>query len=324
MLAQLAGLALDSYLHARDATLAAREGVLTLSNPGHLLFALGLALAILGAGALLLDPLWRCRRPGALAASLAVLPVVGVLVLSADAFAFVARTGGLDAHEHAAPSAPVAASHDHALSTPAAAAGVAHDHSATTAAAVADASRHQHGDEVNVSWDQLREIDRLLQTAKDATEKYRDVNAARADGYLQMTQVVPGLGAHFVNPRLVGAGTVDIAHPPILLYDYAPDGGFELVGVSWTLPKKPGDDTPPDSPFGPLAVWHYHTDLCFDARSGSPVVSAKGASACRASGGLFLPQTPWMVHAWIFRDSPEGVFSHENSTITGRPPARAG
>ena len=35
----IVGLGLDAILHRRDATLAAREGIFTLSNPGHLLFA---------------------------------------------------------------------------------------------------------------------------------------------------------------------------------------------------------------------------------------------------------------------------------------------
>src|SRR4029078_12281210 len=64
ILSQIAGLAVDSILHARDASLSEREGVLSLGNPGHLLFAGGLALAILGAGALLTSPLLARRKPG--------------------------------------------------------------------------------------------------------------------------------------------------------------------------------------------------------------------------------------------------------------------
>jgi hypothetical protein len=325
VIAQFAGLALDSVLHARDATLAEREGVLSLDNPGHLLFAAGLALTVAGVCTLLLGPSFvggRRRTPAMMA--LAALPVAAMLAASGGAFVVAARTGGLTGHVHT----QTEAAHQPKEPASASAGGApdaAHDHGgrAPTAVVKTDGSRHQHGEEINVSWQQLKEIDAILTTAKAATEKYRDVSLARADGYVQVTQVVPGIGAHFVQPALLAAGVFDPARPAILLYDRAPGGDFELVGVSWNLPKKPGDDTPPDSPFGPLAVWHYHTDLCFGGRGGAPVVTTTTPAGCRAAGGLFVKETGWMLHAWIFRDSPEGVFSHQNSTIKGGAPLTA-
>jgi hypothetical protein len=44
----LVGLAWDAILHGIDPDLAAREGVFTLGNPGHVLFAGGLALVVIG------------------------------------------------------------------------------------------------------------------------------------------------------------------------------------------------------------------------------------------------------------------------------------
>ena len=50
LVAVLAGLAWDVARHAHDPSLAAREGVLTLTNPGHALVGIGIALT--GAGLL--------------------------------------------------------------------------------------------------------------------------------------------------------------------------------------------------------------------------------------------------------------------------------
>lgn len=46
-----------------------------------------------------------------------------------------------------------------------------------------------------------------------------------------------------------------------------------------------------------------------------PRVSVGGQQACLNQGGIFLPESPWMVHAWVWKESPEGVFSHRNSAV---------
>ena len=99
----LLGLALDAYLHAQDPTLAHREGVFTLSNPGHVLLGTGIALVVLGliGAAYTSLPGGTWARRGLLIASLALI------VVSSDAAGWAAsveRTASTD-HNHASTSA---------------------------------------------------------------------------------------------------------------------------------------------------------------------------------------------------------------------------
>jgi hypothetical protein len=276
---QLAGLSLDGALHARDTDLAAREGAFALGNPGHLLFAVGLTLSVLGLISGLRTPVWRGRRSGVSA----LLPAVAVVA------ALGVAAGGLLVADRG------------------------RDRAGEAPAMVA----HAHADEIDLSWEQLRAIDAALGEAKAATEKYRDVAVARADGYVQVTPVLYELAAHFVNQALLDAATLDLMRPPILLYDAAPDGGLDLVGAGWALPKRPGEPAQP-ALFAPLATWHEHDSFagCVTARPDRRPVAVDLAEAdCRAAGNVYFRERFWYVHVWLHRPSPEGVFSHRNSTI---------
>ena len=74
-------------------------------------------------------------------------------------------------------------------------------------------------------------------TARRSTEKYHDVAAAVADGYVRVSDCVsaPGLGAmgiHYLNPALAADPRIDAAKPELLLY--APSAGrLRLVGVEY-------------------------------------------------------------------------------------------
>jgi hypothetical protein len=75
----LSGLGLDSYLHARDPGLIHREGLFTLTNPGHLLLGMGIGLVVFGVvGAAYTSlPYGLWVRRGLLAGSLALIVLSG-------------------------------------------------------------------------------------------------------------------------------------------------------------------------------------------------------------------------------------------------------
>ena len=322
--AQVIGLGWDAVLHRVDPDFAAREGIFTLTNPGHVLFAGGIALVVLGLGMMLLGGGRRGRllRYGATAA-------LGALSLGALAL-ISTSDGGLGGHAHSAETVRVhedGTQHTHdeheasvkqqgmASTGIQAVAGHEHDGSSPGFGAFGDQaqSRHQHRPDVAISLNDLSVMQEQVDAARAGTERYRDIREALKDGYVQMTQDLPLIAAHFVSPRNALDGVFDPAKPEILLYAKR-DGRWDLVGLSYTMPFA-GTDTPPEGFAGPLDVWHYHTNLCF---SGQRVISAAMTTdQCRQAGGRFVANTGWMAHLWLYLESPEGVFAHQNSLLTG-------
>ncbi|MGD9894993.1 MAG: hypothetical protein AB7R89_09530 [Dehalococcoidia bacterium] len=317
--AQLVGLGWDAVLHRLDPDLAAREGVFTLTNPGHVLFAGGLALVVVGIGMILIgggSP--RVVRYGSAA-------VLAVLSLGAFALAATGEGGLTGGHSHEAVvhvhEDGVEHTHDEhetflqQQDTEAAPSAQSHDHGATPpgAAGTAGQSRHQDAPDIPITAADLTALQEQVAAARAATEQYQDVRLALTDGYVQVTQDLPGIAAHFINARHVLDGVFDPAKPEILLYARL-DGQWTLVGLSYSSPFS-GDGPPPEGFAGPLDAWHYHTNLCF----GGQRVRSAGATAeqCRQAGGRFVQNTGWMAHLWLYLESPEGLFAHQNSLLKG-------
>lgn len=183
-----------------------------------------------------------------------------------------------------------------------------HDHNAMNMA-------HDHASASLVTYNELTRTAALLETARRATEKYRDVRVAESDGYRTIGPDVPGKGIHYVGSH-DNAG-FDVEHPAILLYEKSPStpSGMELVGVSYLFAAAEGPDgQPADPPFPKtLAHWHRHANLCVLADRSARAHATE--SECAALGGSFTAETEWMVHAWIWKDSPSGVFAPTNPLV---------
>ena len=194
--------------------------------------------------------------------------------------------------------------------------GAAHtDHEPqSTASGMAGGAGHEHGaPALAITYAELKDATQQLDVARQATAKYQDVRAAVADGYHAIGPNVPGMGIHYV--RQGSPKTFSIGEPPILLYEHDPATGLRLVGVSYLLVAPSGaDGQPATSPFPKaLASWHKHNNVCVLPDSSASVQLTE--AQCTGRGGRFSTETSWMVHAWIWKDSPAGVFSSTNPSV---------
>jgi hypothetical protein len=296
MLVGLAGDLLDSTLDPESV----RDGrLISFAHPNawHLVMFAGVVVTAVG------GIRWAARQrseaAGLLGGMIALLLIATVALGGWAAF----RTSEPKSADPAAPVVPP----------------VVHDHS--TVAGQGDATagdvgglfgEHVHGTPGPVSPAQRAVLRKQLAEAKTATARYRDIDAAKADGYVQVTQFIPGLGLHLANLR-IPTTTFDPAKPQVLLYAPDAEGNLKLVGVAYEF--KHTDDTPPAGFAGGSDVWHYHTNLCF--QRGGAVTIATDDAACKAVGGLaFQKQTSWLLHAWIWKKNPDGVFTEVNPDVT--------
>src|SRR6185436_9057687 len=91
--------------------------------------------------------------------------------------------------------------------------------------------------------------------ARLATAKYAtDLDRAKQDGYVVLTQMIPDMGWHFVNPKIKG---FDVTKPPILVYGKHAST-WQLVAFEWVFPDKPKSPPLPGATYGAFgAACHY-------------------------------------------------------------------
>lgn len=129
-----------------------------------------------------------------------------------------------------------------------------------------------------------------LAAVRQATEKYHDVNAAIADGYIPAESCVAspdgGMGYHYINPQLASDLTTDPLRPELLLY--APAGnGVKLVGVEY---------------------------FQADAGQERPMVLGQPFHGPMPGHEPGMP-THYDLHVWIWQANPNGISAPWNPQI---------
>lgn len=164
-----------------------------------------------------------------------------------------------------------------------------------------------------------------LNAVRAATEKYRDVNVAIADGYIRdpmnmcdaaemmgRPAELGVMGIHYFrpdllgitappNPRVSGSGThTDFTKPAILIYEPQPDETVQLVAVenlvfikAW---EAAGNVAPPSFQGVP-----------YDKMVDNPATAVDEAH-------MFEPH--YDRHVWLYRENPNGVFAQYNPNAT--------
>lgn len=164
-----------------------------------------------------------------------------------------------------------------------------------------------------------------LADVRKATERYRDVAIALADGYVRdpfdlcdtaemmgRPAALGAMGVHYVRPDLLGItappsprvdGTgvhTDFRTPSILIYEPQADGSMELVAVENLVFARAWRDR------GHSAVPSFH-GVPYDAMIDDPATPADEAH-------MFEPH--FDRHVWIYRDNPNGIFAPFNPAVT--------
>ena len=125
-----------------------------------------------------------------------------------------------------------------------------------------------------------------LDQTRNAAAKYLDVDAALADGYVDIVLFVPNMGWHYMKESLVDA-KFDWTRPELLVYADDPCGGGKrrLVAVEYALP------------------------LALSKRA--PFGFVGNADQWDANQTFQL----WTLHAWVYEFNPDGVFAPFNKRV---------
>lgn len=160
-------------------------------------------------------------------------------------------------------------------------------------ASYASAQDHHHD-----ATSQKKEAGALVKVVREATDRFKDVAVAEAEGYALQFGCVTGpdwgaMGLHFVNGTLVGDDVLDPTRPEIVIYEPAPDGRLRLIGADYLV----------------LAdVWHAK-------HSETPQIMGQLMHLFESPNRFGLPAF-YTLHVWAWKDNPAGSFSNWHATVS--------
>jgi hypothetical protein len=156
-----------------------------------------------------------------------------------------------------------------------------------------------------------RRLAQALASARVATAPYaNDLDAAKADGYtLTITQMIPDMGWHFLNPNVSG---FDVTRPPILVYVRDGDD-WQLVAFEWVFTEKPEEDPLPGATYGSFGAACHYEDGTFVFMAEEEFCPDTSPSSSAAF--LFWHPDLITLHLWAWYPNPKGIFNGTNPLI---------
>lgn len=123
-----------------------------------------------------------------------------------------------------------------------------------------------------------------------AMRRFHNFDVAIDQGYIQVSELVPGMGYHFAKPEYVDM-QFDLLKPEILVYHPDDNGKMQFVAAEYLIPIPGCDDSleysdAPEGFIGDEDHWHVN---------------------CLAGG--------WTLHAWVGLENPNGVFAAFNPLL---------
>ena len=140
----------------------------------------------------------------------------------------------------------------------------------------------------------------LVKKVRNATARFKDINVAISEGWVQGTPCVSGpnsgaMGVHFVQPARIGDGVLNADEPEALIYEPLSGGRFRLVGVEFiTL----------------ATAWVKH-----NPHAGAPSLEGHLLNYVSEPNRYGLPAF-YELHVWGWEHNPNGSFADWNSVVS--------
>jgi len=146
--------------------------------------------------------------------------------------------------------------------------------------------------------DEPDDANNLLAIVRQATERFKNVAVAEAEGYTLQFGCVSGsdsgaMGLHYVNGDLVNSGVLDANHPQIVIYEAVPGGGLQLIGADYLLIAD---------------AWNAK-------HSGPPELMGQLFHLFDTPNRFGLPAF-YTLHVWAWKDNPNGAFVNWHPNVS--------
>lgn len=141
----------------------------------------------------------------------------------------------------------------------------------------------------------------LIEKVRTATARFRDINVAISEGFVQGTPCVSGpdtgaMGVHFVMPSRINNFVLQADQPQALIYEPLPGGAFRLVGVEFIVLAPVWLRQPNGATSTPALEGDLLNYIGYPNRFGLPAF--------------------YEMHVWAWQNNPKGSFADWNTSVS--------